>query len=144
LGKRRKSIQTQELERIEAAFDRAIELPQLFHPGNTPYLPAPYSPQTMEAKTEMIVDFGKVITDKAEETRIKFRALLDKTNKETPSSKDVKALAELLSGNKQLELWRDIASAGYRAEILVIKNARATPAESGIVPKVLDLYHDTS
>ena len=82
----------------------------------------------MEAKAEMSVDFEKVITEKAEETRTKFQALLDKTNKENPSPKDVKALAELLSDNKKLELWRDIASAGYLAEILVIENARATPA----------------
>lgn len=82
----------------------------------------------METQKKVSVDFEKVITDKAEETRTKFRALLDKTNKENPSPKDVKALAELLSGNKQLELWRDIASAGYLAEILVIENARATPA----------------
>ena len=82
----------------------------------------------METQKEVSVDFEKVITDKAEETRTKFRALLDKTNKEHPSPKDVKALAELLSDNKKLELWRDIASAGYLAEILVIENARATPA----------------
>ena len=66
----------------------------------------------------MSLDFEKVITDKVEETRTKFRALLDKTNKENPSQKDVNALAELLSDNKKLELWRDIASAGYLAEIL--------------------------
>ena len=35
----------------------------------------------METQKEVTVDFEKVITDKAEETRTKFRALLDKTNK---------------------------------------------------------------
>lgn len=74
----------------------------------------------------MAVDFEKVITDKAEETRQIFRALLDKTNKEHLHPKDVKALSDLLSDNRKLELWREIASAGYPAEIMVIENAHAT------------------
>ncbi len=76
----------------------------------------------------MSVDFEKVITDKAEETRKTFHALLDKTNKEHPHPKDVKALADLLSDNRKLELWRDTASAGYLAEVMVLKNAHATAA----------------
>ena len=76
----------------------------------------------------MVVDVEKVITDKAEETRAQFRALLDKTNKEHPHPKDVKALADLLSGNRKLELWRDTASAGYLAEVMVLENAHATAA----------------
>ena len=48
----------------------------------------------------MAVDVEKVITDKAEETRKTFRALLDKTNKEHPNPKDIKALSDLLSGNR--------------------------------------------
>jgi len=68
------------------------------------------------------------INAKAEQIRIKFQTLLDKTNIENPQPKDVKALADLLSGNKGLELWRDVVSAGYLAEVTVIKNARATPA----------------
>ena len=60
----------------------------------------------------MAVDIEKVITDKAEETRKTFRALLDKTNKEHPHPKDLKALSDLLSGNRKLELWREVASAG--------------------------------
>lgn len=51
----------------------------------------------------MTVDFEKVISDKAEETRTKFRALLDKTNKENPNPKDLKALSDLLSDNRKLE-----------------------------------------
>lgn len=47
----------------------------------------------------MAVDVEKVITDKAEETRAQFRALLDKTNKEHPHPKDVKALAATESWN---------------------------------------------
>jgi hypothetical protein len=74
----------------------------------------------------MSVDVEKVITDKAEQIRVEFRALLDKTNKEHPSPKDVKALSHLLSGNRKLELWRDVASATYLAEIMVIENANAT------------------
>ena len=74
----------------------------------------------------MALDVEKVITDKAEETRAKFHTLLEKTNKEHPSPKDVKALSDLLSGNKKLELWRDVMSAGHLAEIMVIQNARAT------------------
>ena len=76
----------------------------------------------------MPVDLEGPITAKAEQIRAKFRALLDKTNKENPRPQDVKALANLLSGNRQLELWRDIASAGYLAELMVIENARATQA----------------
>jgi hypothetical protein len=34
----------------------------------------------------------------------------------------------LLVGEKSLELWRGIASAGYLAELTVIENARATQA----------------
>jgi len=64
----------------------------------------------------MTVDVEKVITDKAEETRSTFWALLDKTNKEQPNPKDLKALSDLLSGNRKLELWRDVASATYLAE----------------------------
>jgi len=74
----------------------------------------------------MSLDVEKVITDKAEETRKTFRALLEKTNKEHPNPKDVKALADLLSDNRKMELWRDITSAGYLAEIMVIENANAT------------------
>ena len=74
----------------------------------------------------MLVDFEKVITDKAEQTRIEFRALLDKTNKENPLPRDLKALSDLLGGNRKLELWRDVSSAGHLAEIMVINNARAT------------------
>jgi hypothetical protein len=66
------------------------------------------------------------VTNKAEQTRAEFRALLDKTNKENPQPKDVKALADLLGGERALELWRDVVSAGYLAELTVIENARAT------------------
>ena len=38
----------------------------------------------------MTVDVEKVITDKTEETRKTFRALLDKTNKEHPNPNDLK------------------------------------------------------
>lgn len=76
----------------------------------------------------MAVNVEKVITDKAEETRNTFRALLDKTNKEHPNPRDVKALSDLLSHNRKLELWRDVMSAGHLAEIMVIENARATAA----------------
>ena len=62
----------------------------------------------------MALDVEKVITDKAEQTRKTFRALLDKTNKEHPNPKDIKALSDLLSDNRKLELWRDVASAGSR------------------------------
>ena len=74
----------------------------------------------------MPVDIEKIITEKAEETRKKFRALLDKTNKEHPNPKDLKALSELLCGNRKLELWRDVVSAGHLAELMVIDNAHAT------------------
>jgi len=73
-------------------------------------------------------DLEGPITAKAEQVRARFQALLDKTNKENPSPKDVQALSHLLRDNRRLELWRDIASAGYLAELMVIENARATAA----------------
>jgi ATP-dependent DNA ligase len=82
----------------------------------------------MEAQTKVQVDFEKLITEKSEKVRKEFRALLDRTNKENPQQKDVNALADLLSGNRGLELWRDVASAGYLAELTLIENARATAA----------------
>jgi len=62
-------------------------------------------------------------TAKIEETRAKFRTLLDKTNKGNPRPEDVAALAELLNGNKSLELWRDVLSAAQYAERAVIENS---------------------
>ena len=74
----------------------------------------------------MPVDLEKVVTDKTEETRKTFRAFLENTNKEHPNPKDLKALSDLLSGKRKLELWREVASAGYLAEVMVIENANAT------------------
>lgn len=74
----------------------------------------------------MGVDIEKVISDKSEEILTQFRALLDKTNKEHPNPKDLRALSDMLSGNRKLELWRDVLSAGHLAEIRVIENAHAT------------------
>lgn len=76
----------------------------------------------------MRTDLEGPINANAEQIRAKFQALLDKTNKENPRSQDVKALSDLLSGEKSLDLWRSVASAGYLAELTVIENARATAA----------------
>lgn len=76
----------------------------------------------------MLAAIEKPINARAEQIRTKFQELLAKTNKENPRSQDVKALADLLVGEKNLELWRSVASAGYLAELMVIENARATPA----------------
>lgn len=73
-------------------------------------------------------DIEGPITANAEQVRERFKALLDKTNKENPLPKDVKALSDLLSEYRRLELWRDVASAGYLAELMVIENAHATAA----------------
>jgi len=73
-------------------------------------------------------DLEGPITVKAEQVRARFRVLLDKTNKENPRPQDVKALSDLLGDNRRLELWRDVASAGYLAELKVIENAPATSA----------------
>ena len=54
-------------------------------------------------KGGMAVDVEKVITDKAEQTRKTFPDLLDKTNKEQPNPKHVKALSDLLGHNRKLE-----------------------------------------
>jgi hypothetical protein len=76
----------------------------------------------------MLATIQAPITAKAKQIRAKFQALLDKTNKEHPRPQDVKALSDLLAGNKSMELWRGVASAGYLAELTVIENARATTA----------------
>lgn len=76
----------------------------------------------------MLARIEKPITDRAEQIRTKFQALIDKTNKENPRPQDVKTLSDLLVGEKYLELWRGIASAGYLAELTVMENARATAA----------------
>jgi hypothetical protein len=60
---------------------------------------------------------------KAELIRVKFRTLLDKTNKGNPHPKDLAALADLLNGNRSLELWRDVFSAAQYAERAVIENS---------------------
>ena len=73
-------------------------------------------------------DIEGPITAKGEQVRATFQGLLDKTNKEHPHPKDVKALSDLLSDNRRLELWRDVASAGYLAELMIIENAHATAA----------------
>jgi hypothetical protein len=65
---------------------------------------------------------------RAEKIRAKFVDLLSKTNKERPSAEHVKAFSDLLYGNKSLELWRDVASAGQLAELTVIESANVVPA----------------
>ena len=66
--------------------------------------------------------------ENAEQIRARFKELLTRTNKEHPRAEDVKALSDFLGGNKSLELWRDVASAGQLAELTVIENAVAVPA----------------
>ncbi len=78
--------------------------------------------------SEVLAAIEGPINAKADQIRAKFQSLLAKTNKENPRPQDVKALADLLVGEKSLELWRGVASAGYLAELIVIENARATPA----------------
>ena len=65
----------------------------------------------------MLPSVEEPITARAKEIRTKFQGLLAKTNKENPRPQDLKALSDLLSGNKKLELWRDVASAGYLADL---------------------------
>jgi hypothetical protein len=76
----------------------------------------------------MLPAIEEPINARAKQIRARFQALLDKTNKENPRSQDVKALSDLLVGEKSLELWRSVSSAGYLAELTVIENARATTA----------------
>lgn len=83
----KKSIEVHEIERIEGAIDRVVELGPTVHPSNVAECGISHASKAMETQKEVSVDFEKVITDKAEETRTKFRALLDKTNKENPAPK---------------------------------------------------------
>jgi hypothetical protein len=73
------------------------------------------------------LEASKLSPPRAEKIRAKFAALLSKTNKEHPLPQDVKALSELLNGNKSLELWRTVYSAGQFAELTIIENAPAVP-----------------
>jgi hypothetical protein len=52
----------------------------------------------------------------AEKIRERCRALLTKANKEHPRASDVKALKELLDGNKELKLWTAVMGMGELAE----------------------------
>lgn len=63
------------------------------------------------------------VESKADEIRLKFRDLLEKTNKDHPRSQDVAALAALLNGNQGLQLRRDVLSAAQYAERAVIENS---------------------
>ena len=45
--------------------------------------------------------------ENADQIRARFKELLTRTNKEHPRAEDVKALSDLLGGNKSLELSRD-------------------------------------
>ena len=65
----------------------------------------------------MAVDVEKVITDKAEETRKTFRALLDKTNKEHPNPKDVKALSDLLTHSLNSWVFRRHRTQRHRRSV---------------------------
>lgn len=60
---------------------------------------------------------------KVQEIRVKFRELLEKTNKDHPRPQDVAALADLLNSNSGLQLWRDVLSAAQYAERAVIENS---------------------
>jgi hypothetical protein len=66
---------------------------------------------------------------KVQEIRVKFRELLEKTNKDHPRPHDVTALADLLNGNQGLQLWRDVFSAAQYAERAVLENS---PAVHGV------------
>ena len=60
--------------------------------------------------------------EKAEAIRAEFKDLLART-KDHPRAEDIKALSDLLNGNKSLELWRDVLSAAQYAERAVIENS---------------------
>ncbi len=62
-------------------------------------------------------------TDEKKLVWAKFQDVLAKTNKENPRPADLKALTQMLHGNKSAELWRAVASAGQMAELTVIDNA---------------------
>ena len=70
--------------------------------------------QAMDTQTEVSVDIEKVITQKAKQPEHSFRHYSTKPTRSTPQPKDVKALAELVSGDMKLELWRGV-SAGHLA-----------------------------
>jgi len=66
---------------------------------------------------------AETLPAKMQEIRVKFRELLEKTNKDHPLPKDVAALADLLNSNQGLQLWRDVLSAAQYAERAVIENS---------------------
>jgi hypothetical protein len=59
---------------------------------------------------------AKELNRDADKIRERFRILLMKANKEHRLESDVKALKELLSGNKDLKLWKDVMGMGELAE----------------------------
>jgi hypothetical protein len=66
---------------------------------------------------------AETLPAKAQEIRITFRELLEKTNKAHPRPEDIAALANLLNSNSDLHLWRDVLSAAQYAERAVIENS---------------------
>ena len=51
---------------------------------------------------------AETLPAKVQELRVKFRELLEKTNKDHPRPQDVAALADLLNSNQGLQIWRDV------------------------------------
>ncbi len=61
-----------------------------------------------------------VATEETDKIRERFQSVLMKANKERPRDSDIKALQELLDGNKEFRLWEAVVGMGALAESQVL------------------------
>ncbi len=59
-------------------------------------------------------------SEESHKVRERFHSLLMKVNKERPRESDIKALRDLLDGNKELRLWEAVVGMGELAESQVL------------------------
>jgi len=60
------------------------------------------------------------VSQEADKIRERFRSILMKANKKQPRESDIKALRDLLHGNKELKLWEAVVGMGALAESQVL------------------------
>ncbi|MGI8836991.1 MAG: hypothetical protein ACR2H4_10190, partial [Pyrinomonadaceae bacterium] len=60
------------------------------------------------------------VNNEADKIRERFHSVLIKANKERPCDSDIKALRELLDGNKEFRLWEAVVGMGELAESQVL------------------------
>jgi len=61
-----------------------------------------------------------MVSEEAGKIRRRFHSLLMKANKERPGESDIRALRDLLAGNKEIRLWEAVVGMGEFAESQVL------------------------